>query len=193
MALRRARRKSTDLFGAEKVGDWSGVIGFFNGMGIEVKKKTIQAQYDICKEIKRRLIGHILSQDLGWAPLAPRTQRKKKNHKTDAYIDTELYMKSIKVWKDGNKAYVGIKKGVVYKRKGGNVTLDRVARWMEYGTTGRSQQPARPLWAPTIDEVGGAEGIRDFVVDAIFRRLKWLAGKKPIKITKNRVLKMVTK
>lgn len=193
MALRRARRKSTDLFGAEKVGDWSGVIAFFNGMGIEVKKKTVQAQYDICKEIKSRIIGHILSQDLGWAPLAERTQRKKKNHKTDAYIDTELYMKSIRVWKDGDKAYVGIKKGVVYKRKSGNVTLDRVARWMEYGTTGRSAQPARPLWAPTIEEVGGAEGIRDFVVDAIFRRLKWLAGKKPITIKKTRVLKMVTK
>jgi hypothetical protein len=191
MATRRASRRSSDLFGSQKIGDWNGVIEFFNNMGVEVKKKTIQAQYDICKDIRDRVIKHILAQDLNWPPLAEATQNIKKKHKTEAYIDTELYLNSIKVWRDANGAYVGVKKGIVYKRVNGNVTLDRVARWMEYGTGGRSPQLPRPLWAPTIEEVGGQEGIRDFVVDAIFRRLKWLAGKTPVRITKGRVLKMV--
>lgn len=175
-------------FIAKKVGDWRGVIQFFDKMGIEVKKKTIQAQFDICKKLRQKVVGHILAQDLQWATLSRSTQKNKRENKTLIYIDTELYLNSIKVWKDGNGAYVGIKKGTVYKRKTGAVNLERVAIWMEYGT---HKQPARPVWGPSMQELGGKEGIRDFVVDAIFRRLKWLAKGKPLKVTRKQINKLV--
>jgi hypothetical protein len=174
---------------AKTVGDWSGVIKFFKDSGIEVRKKTMDAQWEICKKLKSILIRHIIANDLNWANLSPITRANKKENKNMIYMDTELYINSIQVWRNGLNAQVGLKKGATYRRKSGSVSLERVAMWMEYGT---QKMPARPLWAPSIEELGGKEGIRDFVVDAIFRRLKWLAKGKPIKITKRQVTKLIS-
>ena len=169
------------------IGNWDGVIKFFDKMGIEMKKKIVKAQWDSMKNLKNIVIGHILAQDLNWEKLSPRTERRKKKNKSLIYIDTELYLNSIKIWKKGNTTFVGVKKGIVYKRNSGRVSLERVAIWMEYGT---KNMPARPLWTPSIEEVGGPKGIRDFVAAAIYRRLKWLARGTPIKVTQKQISNM---
>lgn len=173
---------------AKEIGDWNGVIQFFDKAGIEVKKKTLEAQWEICKKLKRIVVGHILAQDLNWPQLSHRTIRNKKENKQLVYIDTETYLDNITTWKKLGVAYVGIKKGTIHKRKNGNVNLERVAIWMEYGTR---NMPARPLWGPSIDELGGRKGIRDYVAAAIYRRLKWLARGKPLIITQKGISKLV--
>lgn len=186
--MRQPRRLNT--LTAQAIGDWQGVYRFFDSMGIEVKKKALQAQWDICKQLKRVVVGHILAQDLPWEKLAPATRRNKTENKDMIYIDSETYLNNIKVWKHNGQAFVGVKKGTTYKRKSGNVSLERVAIWMEFGT---SKMPARPLWGPSIEELGGPKGMRDFVADAIYRRLKWLAKGKPIKVTRKSISNKIGK
>lgn len=175
-------------FTAKKIGDWTGVENFFKSLGVEMKKKINQSQWEICKKLRDTVIHHIQDQDLNWQDLSERTTKRKKKNKDIILIDTETYINNIKLWRQGGKAFVGVKKGTLYKRKDATVSLERVAIWLEYGT---SKMPARPLWNPSIDELGGQEGMRDYVVDAIFRRLKWLSRGKPITITKKSVAKLV--
>lgn len=174
----RQSRRLNDLT-AKPIGDWNGAIKFFSRMGIEIKKKAVEAQWQSVKKLKQIVIGHLLAQDLNWGKLAPSTVKNKRENKGYVLIDTETYLNAIKVWKVGNTSFIGVKKGTMYKRKTGNVNLERVAIWLEYGTR---KMPARPLWGPSIDEMGGKKGMRDFVADAIYRRLKWLARGKPIKV-----------
>lgn len=184
MAKRAPGRIS--YMGARMIGDWSGVEMFFDNLGIEVKKKTEQAQWEICKKLRDAVIRHILAQDLGWQKLSKRTRNAKGSDLI--YIDTQTYLNNIKAWKVKGQAFVGVKRGIIYKRKSGNVNLERVAIWMEYGT---SRMPARPVWGPSIEELGGKKGIRDYVAAAIYRRLKWLARGKPIAITQKGITKLV--
>lgn len=177
-----------NAFTATKIGDWKGVEKFFGSLGIEMKKKISQAQWDICKKLRDTVIDHITAQDLNWEDLSERTVKLKKKNKDLILIDTETYVSNIKMWRANGVVNVGVKKGTTYKRKSGSVSLERVAIWLEYGT---SKMPARPLWNPSFEELGGKEGMRDYVVDAIFRRLKWLAKGKPITITKKSVAKQV--
>lgn len=185
--MARSQRR-LNAFTAKKVGDWKGVETFFKGLGIEMKKKITQSQWEICKKLRDTVIAHITAQDLNWQDLSDRTVKLKKQNKDLILIDTEAYISNIKLWKSNGVVNVGVKKGTTYKRTNGSVSLERVAIWLEYGT---SKMPARPLWNPSFEELGGKEGMRDYVIDAMFRRLKWLARGKPIKITKKSVAKLV--
>lgn len=180
--------RKLNSFTGKLIGDWTGVEHFFNDLGIEVKKKTLQAQWEIAKKLKKIVVGHLLAQDLNWPPLSPKTIANKKDNKGLILISTETYLDNIKVWRTSDKVFVGVKKGITYKGRGKAVSLERVAMWQEYGT---SKSPARPLWGPSINEIGNKAGIKNFVVDAIFRRLKWLARGKPITITKSQVRNLV--
>lgn len=184
-----AKIKRINSVTIKKVGDWKGATKFLSSMGYEVKAKTLQAQYEICKKLKGIVVKHILDQDLNWEPLAPTTIKNKNKNKNQILIDTEVYINNIKVWKEAGVAKAGVKKGVMYRRANGAIALDRVAALLETGTT---KMPARPLWEPSINELGGKEGIRQFVVDAIYRRLKWLSRGTPIKVTKKQILKKVS-
>lgn len=181
---RRPGRLST--FTVKKIGNWDGVIKFLSDSGYEVKKKTQQAQWDFIKKYKATVINHLLAQDLNWTELSERTKRSKNGDLI--LIDTETYLNNIKMWKQGNSVLVGVKKGISYKRRNTVVSLDRVAILNELGT---SRVPARPLWEPSFQEIGGREGLRQFVVEAIYRRLKWLSRGKPITVTKSQIKKQI--
>lgn len=183
------RHKRLTNFTVKKVGKWNEAIRFCSSMGYEVHKKTLTAQWEISKRLRRIVIGHLLAQDLpGWDDLSPRTLRNKKENKEYKLIDTELYLNNIKVWKQSGTAYVGIKKGLLYKRKGNTIEVERVAIWNEFGNR---RVPARPLWNPSIEELGGPDGIRDYIASAIFRRLKWLSRGTPVRVTKSQLLDMI--
>jgi hypothetical protein len=175
---------------AKKIGNWDGAIEFFRTSGYRVKTVALKAQEEICREYKKRLINHIISQDLNWQPLSERTrERKNPKNKDLILIDTELYVKSISITRMGNTWMTGIKKGIAYKRKGSFINLDRVAVLNEFGTT---KVPERPLWEPTLEELGGPKGIRNFVANAIYEKLKQQANGKPIQITKSKILGKIT-
>lgn len=175
-------------FLVKKIGNWDGAIDFFKQMGYRVKTVSLQSQQEICKDLRDRVIKHILAQDMGWEPLAKSTQRiKNQNHKTDVYLDTELYIHNIITWRVGNTFLTGIKKGIAYNRKGSFANVDRIAALNEFGSAG-DRVPVRPLWEPTIMELGGPKGIQNYVANKIYLKLKAQSRSTPVQITKRNIL-----
>lgn len=173
-------------FIVKKMGDWDGAIRFFNTMGLRVKTVTLQSQEEICRKIKANIVKHLLAQDLNWEQLARVTKDRKNQKNRDLIlIDTELYMKSIVVYQVSMTWYVGVKKGIAYRRKGSFVNLDRVAFLNEKGTV---RTPARPLWEPTFAEFGGFKGVKAYVTNAIYEKLKKQAKGSPVAISKKDIL-----
>lgn len=161
-------RKRMSVLTIQKVGNWQGTIKALEEMGHKVRPEANRAMTALAEEMKAAVIDHIYSQDLNWAPLNPKTV-KKKGH-SEVYIDTQTYVNAISIVKNRNQVSAGIKKGQQYKgRKDRSVTVDQVAMWMEFGTR---RAPARPLWQPTIEEFGGAHGMRDKIASAIYERIE---------------------
>lgn len=163
---------------AKRVGNWEKAIQFYSKLGFDIRDSVKRAQKEEVTELKKAIVRAIVTQKYAgtskWPALKPTTTYRKKDNKNMIYMDTEKYVNSIMVRVEGSVASVGFRKGVTYKRRGGrSVTLEQVARWMEYGTR---RQPARPLWGPSIQERGGARGIRDRVTDKLFRKLRKLAA-----------------
>lgn len=183
-------RKRIARLTAQKLGNWDAAIEFFDKLGYNVKDTALTAQRKETTELKKKVVGHILAQDLPWAPLSPNTKKRKQPYnRNKVYIDTETYLNSVTTWTEGNHSYVGIKKGTTYKnRKDRSVTVDQVAMWMEYGT---KNTPARPLWAPSINEMGGAGGMRDRIAKAIYNRLKRVSSGSPVEVTYKEVRRKV--
>lgn len=184
---RSQRLRSAKTLTARKIGNWNEAIRFCKSMGKDVRQAAIDGQWEQAKKLKQIIIGHILAQDLPWQPLSPKTVRNKRQNKRMIYVDTEKFLEAIALWKDGDRVFMGVKKGITYKRKDGNVTVDQVAIWNEFGTR---RAPARPLWNPSIAEMGGAKKIRDNIADTIYRRLKWLSRGTPMQVTKGDIRKM---
>lgn len=172
---------------AKKTGDWAGALNFLRQMGYRVKTVTNKEQYAVCRELKTIVIGHLVSQDLNWEPLKEKTLKIKNPKNVDKIlIDTELYMNSITLLRQGEFVSVGIKKGMAYRKKGNFTTVDRVANMLEYGTT---KMVARPLWQPSIEELGGPKGIRKRIATAIYNKLASSARNTPMRITKGQISK----
>lgn len=173
-------------FLAKKVGNWDAAYQFFDEMGYRVKTITLKSQEEIVKKLKKIVVGHLLAQDLNWAPLRASTKEHKYPKNANLIlIDTELYLKSISTFRVGNTWMIGIKKGIAYRRRGSFVNVDRVAVLLEYGTT---KMVPRPLWTPSIQELGGAKGIRNYIAKAIYEKLKQRARGGPVDITKKEIL-----
>lgn len=175
-------RKRVGSITAKKIGDWNGAIRFLGELGHLVEPTAKTAINKEAEGLKTRILAHIFAQDLPWAPLSPNTiKRKKGPTKNKIYLDTTTYIDAIRVWREGSFTTVGIRKGTTYRnRKDRSVTVDQVAIWMEFGTR---KAPARPLWNPSINEAGGARGIRDRVARALFNKIKQKARGKPVTIT----------
>lgn len=171
----------------KKVGNWRGAIDFLGKSGFEVKKEVNKASFQLCTKLKNIVIGHLLAQDLNWKDLHPSTiKNKKSKNRNNKLIDTELYLSNIKVWRELGTAYVGVKKGISHKRGDNVISLDRLAIFLELGT---SRMPARPLWNPSIEELGGEKGIKNFIASAIYKRLETLSKGTPLTITKKDIIK----
>lgn len=180
--------KRLSPFIAKKIGDWDGAMRFFRDMGWRVKTVTLKSQEEICRKLKKIIVNHIIAQDMQWEPLSPKTMKiKNPKNKDLIYLDTELYIKSITVGRVRDTYWIGIKKGIAYRRKGSFVNVDRVAAMNEFGNM---RVPARPLWEPSILELGGAKGIRDYVAKAIYEKLKAQAKGGPVQITKGKITKL---
>lgn len=166
-----AKRQRAGVLVTKKMGNWEGTLRMLKNLGYDVTDAYRKSQTDFAKSLRDRVIQHIKAQDLHWASLSPLTKlRKNQKNRNKIYVDTETYLKSIMILKDGNNISVGLKRGQPYKgRKDRSVTVDQVAMWMEFGT---SKAPARPLWQPSIEEMGGAKGFRDKIASDIYERVK---------------------
>lgn len=183
-----ARR--TALIQIQRIGNWNEVVRFFGELAPNIGVTAVLAQKQIARKLKKIVVGHLVAQDLGWEPLSESTLKLKTKNADLILIETEKYLNSIKITDNGKRIMVGVPTNIFYQRTGQVVQVSRVAAWQEYGT---KKIPARPLWGPSIEELGGVKGIRDFVATAIYVKLRTAARGKGITIEKSSILKLVTR
>ena len=173
---------------ARRVGTWNKTTQFFNELGFDVRSTANRAIRTEMHEFRRKLIFNIVTQAFRgqWPALSKKYSQNKKQNKNMIYMNTEKYINNLVVKYTNDRAYVGFRKGVSYRRKGKTIPIDLVARWMEYGA---GNVPARPLWGPTFNQMGGTKGVETRISDKIYRHLKNKSRGTGIKINKGNIRK----
>lgn len=159
------------------VGEWDKAVRLMSRLSPEVKNSSIKAQMRIADEIMKRVKGHLRKQDLPWAPLSPKTVAKKDKADMDprTLIGRGTYLNSIKAWRVGNQygVMVGVKRGIYTYTYGGKKSrweVSQIAVAHEFSSGRRI--PRRPLWNPTLAEMGGAKGIQTLFVKYFIATLR---------------------
>ena len=158
-------------------GQWDETIRVLNKLSPTIKECSLIAQMKICKDICKRVKAHLKNQDLNWQPLSQAYKKKKSEAGLDSgiLIAYAQYYNNIEAWQKGNQhyAFVGVKKGIYTKNlRGKRSRLDvaTIAAVHEF-STGR-KMPKRPLWNPTIAEMGGAPGLKKLYVKHLVGSLR---------------------
>lgn len=181
------RRKGLDTSGYNSiprleitpVGNWARVIRTVQNLGPDFKEAGLKAQMKVAREIVRKVKAHIRNQDLGWRPLAESTIAIKESYGLDSKVLYAHggYYRAIEAWQKGSQhmVFAGVKKGKYSRAYSGRkraIEIAQVAALHEFSSGKRF--PRRPLWNPTIREMGGARGIKDMFMGSF---LYWLRMK----------------
>lgn len=158
-------------------GQWDETIRILNKLSPRIKECSLIAQMKICKEICKRVKGHIKNQDLSWQPLSVNYAKRKSDHGLDGGILNAYgnYYNNVEAWQKSNQhfAFVGVKKGK-YTRgingKRSKLDIATIAAVHEFSSGRRI--PRRPLWNPTIAEMGGAPGLKKLYVKHLVGSLR---------------------
>lgn len=146
-------------------GQWEETISVLNKLGPSIKQGSIKAQMKICQDIAKRVKKHIKLQDLDWQPLSEEYAKRKdeaglSGNILEAY---ENYYNNIDVWTVGTQGYVfvGVKKGIYTRGLSGRRSKYDIATIAAIHELSQGRKiPRRPLWNPTIAELGGAPGLK---------------------------------
>lgn len=158
------------------LGDWEKTIRILQNLSPKIKKSSVQAQLKVCRLIQKKVKAHIRNQDLGWKALNPsyaeRKERLGLSFKTLMAYGT--YYNSIDVWRKNGQpiVFVGVKKGIYTQTLSGKkskIEVAVIAAIHEFASGGKI--PKRALWNPTIQEMGGAKGIKRLYVNSL---MYWL-------------------
>ena len=145
-------------------GPWLGESRKIAELPKDIRNSAIRGQRKAAERLVRVVRNHLIYQDLKeWPELAPSTIRKKQGD-SRILIDTEQYLNNIKAWRDNHIYYVGVKRGVTNEN---GIEVARVAAIHEFKSEVTRGAPRRPLWEPSINDMGGKEGIRDIVRETI--------------------------
>jgi hypothetical protein len=136
-------------------GDWRKTRRFLNVLPFTLKSAAAKGERAAAEKLVRIVRGHIKRQDLGWQPNADDKDGDM------ILVDSGLYLSSIKSWKASNGYMAGVPNSV-YNTQG-----VRVADYAVYNEFGFGKGPARPLWGPSVEEMGGSKGIRDIITRSI--------------------------
>lgn len=170
-------------------GQWEETIRVLQKVSPAVKEVSIKAQLRVGREIVRRVKAHLRNQDLGWQPLSSSYQKRK----ADAGLPSGKilyaygnYYRNIEVWRRANHhlVYIGVRRGRYTKNlegKKSKIDIATIAAIHELSSGKRI--PKRPLWNPTIKEMGGVKGIKTLYVQYLVKGLQRKGI--PIKIKKN--------
>lgn len=166
-------------------GQWDETIRVIQKLNPSIKACSVAAQMMVCNDIAKRVKAHIRNQDLNWPKLSPEYKKKKSKagFNPKILLATKTYYNNIGVWRIGNQhfVFVGVRRGIyTYEVNGKRSRLDvaTIAAIHEF-SSGR-KVPRRPLWNPTIAEMGGASGIKGVFVTELVKRLR--AKGIPIKV-----------
>lgn len=163
-----------------QTGNWNGLLRAFRDMGFDINTAARNGQQEAAKKLIKIVKGHIINQDLPWPKLNEHTKNAKNS--SDILIDTRLYFESINYWWENKTIKAGVKRGLHYPS---GVEISNVAAMLEFGT---SKMPDRPVWGPSLEEIGGKEGLRDIVAESIVRKLQRTFAGTPAQITKDWVM-----
>lgn len=142
-------------------GDWRKTKRFLGVLPITVRRAAEEGQRKAAETLVKVVVGHLKKQDLGWEP------KSDEGHSNDEriLIDSGTYLRSIKAWKNRSGYNVGVP-GNTFSPKG-----ERVADYAIYNEFGFGKGPARPLWGPSIQEMGGAKGVQQIIYNTILKQV----------------------
>lgn len=162
-----ARLAPMPLILIKTIGPWKRELRKMRLLAPDIWASALWGQQKAAKRLVKIVKNHIIKQDLkDWAPNAPSTKRRKDDWRV--LVDSETYLNNIKAFRKKFVYYAGVKRGVT--EPNGNETA-RIAAIHEFKSMATKGGPRRPLWQPSIQEMGGKKGIRNIVRAAIIAKL----------------------
>lgn len=157
-------------------GKWDETIRLMQRLKPAIKNASLAAQVIVCEEICRKVKNHLLKQDLPWVPLTKAYATTKANKSLDdrMLIAWGSYYEAIKVWRIGNQhmVMVGIRKGIYGKTPTGKRSRLEIAQIAAFHEFSANPLRRRPLWNPTIQELGGQKGIKSLYLKNLYNQLR---------------------
>lgn len=158
-------------------GQWDEAIRIISRLSPAIKEASLKAQMKICREIAKRVKGHIKNQDLNWQPLSSEYASRKaaaglSGNILEAYGN---YYNAIQAWQVSNQhfAFVGVKKGMYTRNISGRRSKYDIASIAAIHELSQGRIiPKRPLWNPTIAEMGGSMGLKNAYTEHLINNLR---------------------
>ena len=145
-------------------GDWNRANIATKLLPTTIRRSALYGQEKAVRKLAKIVKAHIASQDL------PSLSGPKKKIREDSrhLIDTATYLESIGVWQQGYTYFVGVKSGLI---EPSGIEIAKLAYILEVGTRDK-RIPARPVWGPSIEEMGGMKGIADIALKVLMAKFK---------------------
>lgn len=160
----------------ELFGRWDETIKILQKLSPEIKAASIKAQMKVGNQIALKVKAHLRNQDLGWKPLSPdyADSKSKKGLGTKTLYSYGAYYDAIEVWVSGNRHLIniGVRAGMYTKDlrgKKSKLEIAKIAAVHEFSNG--KKIPRRPLWNPTIAEIGGVKGIKKMYINSLVYHL----------------------
>lgn len=179
-AIRKPREDEEDYsprINFRLFGQWDQTMNIIKRLEPEIKQSSIKAQLKVAKVISALVRRHLRDQDLGWQVLSYKYAAKKAEMglSDNTLMAYQTYYKNIKVWRSGNRHLVniGVKRGIYTTELSGKkskMDVATIAAIHEF-SSGR-KIPKRPLWNPSIEEIGGADGIKKMYINSLLWHLR---------------------
>lgn len=155
----------------EPLGDWKKSLKRVMNLDRKIKTASYKAQLKVGTTIVKKVKGHLRNQDLSWADLSDDWYREKlsRSLNTNTLMAYGSYYNAIEVWQNRQAAavFIGVKKGKFTRNRYGKkspIEIATIAVLHEFSSGKRF--PRRPLWNPTIEELGGPLGIKKMFLNS---------------------------
>lgn len=122
--------------------------------------------------VKKCLKGGTPPKGVQWDPHSANTIKRYGEHTLLNY--TGQYLRSVQIVKQKNRTYVGLPSNLKKVRGNGKTskrTLNQIAIMLEYGSRG-GNLPARPLWKPAFEQVGGTKVLKKTIVSELRKEIR---------------------
>lgn len=156
--------------------NWDTVLRKLARLEPEIKQCSLRAQKSLANDILKKVLSHLIKQDLKWRKLSKKYKERKRTNDLDERIllATHSYFSSITVWtrKNGWQAFVGVPKGVYGKTPEGkksSLDISTIATIHEFS---KNPKRRRPLWNPTIREMGNTTGLKNRYTKLLLKELR---------------------
>ena len=146
-------------------GKWDKAVYNMNTLPKTIQRSLLDIQEKTAKKYAAIVKRHIYAQDLESLSGTP---KKNPSQAGDArtLIDTSTYVQSITTWRKDNIYYAGVKPGIINMA---GIEIARIAYWLETGTR---KMEARPVWGPSLVEIGGKGAMEKAIKDRLKQKFK---------------------